>query len=155
MVSIDPSTKVTGMALFHGGELTTSYAINLSASKKDAEGRILDMGREIMTKLDEWNPAILYVEQPQGHGNNIRVARLISELIGFCKAWAVQNNAYIEEIPPSVWRKYLGLDQGGKKREQLKRDSMNAVLDVFGINVSEDESDAINIGSAMLQRYTE
>ena len=45
--------------------------------------------------------------------------------------------------------------EGRKTRNELKEASINAVKDIYGINVIDDIADAINIGSAMLIKYGE
>lgn len=155
MVSIDSSTNKTGMALYINGELNDYGLIDLSSSSLDIEPRIFEMGGKMLKALNIWKPEVVYIEQPQGHGRNVSMVRKLSELIGFAKAWAYLNDAYIEEVPPSVWRKYLGIEQGRKTRNELKEASINAVKDIYGINVIDDIADAINIGSAMLIKYGE
>ena len=154
MVSIDGSTTCSGMALFVDGKLKDYGAIDLSSDRSDTDTRLITMCAKIIQALNIWKPSIVYIEQPQGYGKNVRVVRLLSEIIGAVKAWGIINGAYVEEVEPSVWRKALGIDQGGKKRSDLKQMSIMAVLDVFGINVVEDVADAINIGAAMLNKYT-
>lgn len=154
MVAIDGATVVTGMALFVNGELKDYGKIDLTANKASTEDRLLEMGGKIYKTLDIWKPNIIYMEEPQGHGKNLRVSGLIHELIGFAKAWAVNNGAFIDTAAPSEWRKQLEFRQGGKiKREELKQQSKDYVLDMFGINVIDDISDAICLGCAFLRRY--
>ena len=156
MVSIDGATHITGMAYFVNGKLRDYGKIDLSNSGKDIDDRLLEMGEKMLKALDIWKPSIIYIEQPQGNGNNIRTSGYIHELIGFAKAWAVKNYAYCEEVPPSVWRKCLGLKQGRNiKNKQLKQESINAVIDMFGINTTDDIADAICLGTAMLNKYSD
>lgn len=153
MVSIDSSTRRTGMALFNNGELEDYGLIDLSKSELEVDERIVEMGGKIFQALNIWKPSIVYIEQPQGHGKNVAMVRKLSELIGFVKAWGYINDAYVLEVAPSVWRKYVGLEQGGKKRDELKQESINAVKDVYGVWVVDDVADAINLGTGMINKF--
>ena len=55
----------------------------------------------------------------------------------------------------TVQRKYVGLEQGGKKRAELKAASMEYVKSKYGIEVNDDTADAICIGGAVLNMYGE
>ena len=154
MVSIDSSTKKTGMALYIDGKLSDYGLINLSKETCSTDERINIMGKKIIQVLNSWQPTIIYIEEPQGRGSNVSLVKKLAELIGFVRAWSVINDSYIEEVTPSVWRKYLGMQQGKKKREELKQMSMNHVKETYGIDVGDDVADAICIGSAMTNRYS-
>ena len=51
-------------------------------------------------------------------------------------------------LKPTEWRKACGFKQGRVKREQLKQQAIDFVKDVYHLQVTDDEADAICIGSA-------
>lgn len=153
--SIDSSTKKTGLSLFKDGELFECKQIDLSDSKSTTDVRMNLMGGNILRVLNEWMPELIYIEEPKGEGRNVELVHKLSEIIGIVRAWAIINGAPFEEVKPSVWRKYVGISQGRKKREELKRDSINLVKDVYDIDVNDDVADSVCIGIAMLRRYSE
>ena len=155
IVAIDSSTRKTGMSYFEDGNLINHGLIDLSKETSDTEERIKIMGSKILQALNVWHPDTVYIEQAQGQGKNVALVRKLSELIGFAKAWAVMNGATIEEVPPSVWRKYVGIDQGKKKRAELKAESIRLVKETYGLDVGDDEADAICIGIAMINKQKE
>ena len=156
VVAIDGATKITGMALAVNGDLKDYGKIDLSSNTDSTDERLLLMGKKILQALNIWKPDIIYMEEPQGHGKNLVVSGMIHELIGFAKAWAVLNDAFIETIAPSEWRKFLNFKQGKSvKRTELKQQSMDYVQDMFGLNVTDDVSDAICILCAFIQKYEE
>lgn len=152
--SIDSSTRKTGMALFLDGELNTYQLIDLSTSKDTADERINIMGRNMLLLLSHWCPEIVYIEEPQGHGQNVKLVNMLCQIIGIVRGWCIENKAYFEVVSPSVWRKYLGMSQGGKKRAELKEESKRVVKDTYDVDVNDDVADAINIGNAMINRYS-
>lgn len=153
-VSIDSSSRKTGMALFIDGKLEEYQLIDLSTSKEPADARINVMGRNMLLLLSHWNPEIIYIEEPQGHGCNLKLVNMLCQIIGIVRGWCIDHKAYFEIVPPSVWRKYLGMSQGNKKREELKSESIRIVKEKYGIDVNDDTADAINIGNAMINRYS-
>ena len=154
MVSIDPATYKTGIALFVNGKLDKYGLIDLSKFKGQTNDRIKEMARVIICDyLNKWKPTMVFIEEPKGR-NNIDLVRKLVMVMGSVLGWCVINNAYYEIVMPNVWRKWLGLDQGKKQRDDLKAESIQAVQDMFGINVDDNIADAINIGVAVLNRYS-
>ena len=151
--SIDSSTRKTGMALYMDGQLDSYQLIDLSTSKESADERINIMGRNMLLLLSRWKPEIVYIEEPQGHGQNLKLVNMLCQIIGIVRGWCINNKAYFEIVSPSVWRKYLGMSQGGKKRAELKSESIRIVKETYDIDVNDDIADAINIGNAMINRY--
>ena len=57
-------------------------------------------------------------------------------------------------IRPTSWRKQLSFSQGKNiKRDQLKEQSVKYVSDNYGLNVGDDEADAICIADAVIKLY--
>lgn len=147
LVSIDGSTRKTGMALFDGDKYVDSILIDLSKDKAQTDERISTMGLKIWNQLNQWNPDVVYIEEPKGH-SNIDLVRKLSEILGMVRAWCITHLAIYREIKPSEWRARLGFKQGTTKREELKQESMDYVKVRYGLDVSDDEADAICIGVA-------
>lgn len=153
-VSIDSSTNKTGMSLFINGELQESKLIDLSKGKMETGERINVMGANIIMLLSQWDPDIVYIEVPQGHGKNVLLVRMLSEILGIARGWCIDNSRHFEEVAPSVWRSLLGFKQGtSTKRTDLKRESVEYVRKKYNILVNDDVADSICIGNAMIERY--
>lgn len=154
VVSIDSSTRKTGMGLFINGVLEKYQLIDLSSNREDTNTRMNVMGKNILLLLSAWQPTIIYIEEPKGEGRNVELVRKLSEIIGVVRAWSIENHCYMEEVKPSEWRKQLGFRQGaGIKREEMKQQSMDYVLRTYGVDVNDDVADAICIGSAMVIKW--
>ena len=150
-VAIDSATRKTGMALFKDGELVDHLLIDLSKFKGYADERMIEMARQITSQIEVWyDVSLIYIEEPDGNSSNVNVYRMLSEIIGMVKFWADQWHIPVEEVKPSVWRKHCGINQGGKKRDELKSESVTFVKKTFGIDVGDDEADAICLGIAMM-----
>lgn len=152
VVSIDSSTKKTGMALYVNGEYRDHILID-NSHIRDIDERINMMGKMIMEQLDWWLPSIIYIEEPKGEGRNVELVRKLCTIIGIVRGWAISHSTFFQEVKPSVWRKYVGISQGGKKRDELKAASVALVKAAYKIDVNDDVADAICIGKAMVNRY--
>ena len=152
MVSLDTSTNKSGCALFVCGQLEEYNLIDLSKMGWQLDDRINGMGRQLIGMLNHWKPNMVYIEEPKGH-QNIELVRKLSEILGIVRGYCITHDVYSSEIKPSEWRKYCSLDQGGKKRAELKAASVDYVKNKYGIEVNDDVSDAICIGDAVINIY--
>lgn len=155
MVSIDSSTRCTGIAYFQDGVLKIHDVIDLS-NEKDIEKRSDMMGLKIMKNLFMLSPSIVYVERPRGR-NNPETLRKLTTIVGMIRGFCIYNCIYFEEIAPTEWRRVLGFKQGkGVKRDEEKAQSLEFVYNNYNITAkTDDESDAICIGTAMIRKYSE
>ena len=151
LISIDPSTKASGVATFDDGKLVDFDLFKNNDS--DTESRIHDMGAALLNYLKKKKPDIIYIEHPQGHGSNVALVGMICELLGVVRAYAIEKKIEYKELSPSVWRKYCGFNQGKKTRKELKQMSMDFVKKNFNITVNDDIADAIALGTGVINYY--
>ena len=153
LCSIDSSTSATGMALFVDGNYKKHVLFDYHKNK-DVEERINLMIHSIIKQLQEWNPNIVWIEQPKGSGRNVEMVRKLSEILGGVRCWCICKNQEYHEIMPSQWRKWLpGYEQGGKDRKELKEESVKYAKKILNIDLTNDEADAVNIGLGVLEYY--
>lgn len=151
-LGIDSSTNKTGICLFIDGEYSAHYLLDHS-NIKDVEERIDAMGLDILRHLNKIKPEMVYIERPQGHGKNLDMVFKLVTILGIVRGWCIANGAYYEAVQPSVWRKYIGIQQGRKKRAELKAESIAYVRTTYGIDVTDDEADSICLAGAMVNKY--
>lgn len=154
VLSCDQSSNRSGVAIIRDGVPTYYKAIDHSANK-DVPDRIKHMFLDLAKCIDEAQPDYLVVEAVQQQ-TNPKAAMMLSVLQG-----SLLGKAYLDDIPvssplPTEWRKILGFHQGPKiKREELKAQAKDFVLQHFGITASEDECEAICIGIAEYLRLND
>lgn len=154
LVSLDTSTKKSGVALFENAELSDYRLIDYS-KVKDVEERIDSMGAALWDYLEEVMPDSIYIESPQGHGRNLSMVGKLREIMGIVRAYAITHHVDYHELTPSVWRKYARFDQGKKKREELKQMSIDYVKENYSIDVTDDVADAISIGCSVINFFND
>lgn len=153
VLSFDQSTRVSGWAYFEDGKYICSGVIDMNRSQLETDKRSFAMAKEIWKIIKKYNPHEIVIENVQQQSSPstvIVLARLAGMIIGYAEA----HNINVHILLPSQWRKALGYSQGAKvKRQELKQQSINYVNNNFGLNLSEDECEAICEGVAAHKIY--
>ena len=153
VLSFDQSTRVSGWAYFEDGQYVKSGVIDMSKSKLETDKRSFEMAKEIWKIIKKYKPQELVVENVQQQSSPstvIILARLAGMIIGYAEA----HNVHVHILLPSQWRKALGYSQGAKvKRQEPKQQSIDYVKKNFGLDLSEDECEAICEGVAAHKIY--
>lgn len=152
MVSLDTSSTATGYAYWENAVLKESG--ELKADSKDKEDRLDEMCLKIMDILRKYKPHIVVIEMTVVE-TNANTQRILSEIVGVVRGYALMHDCDFVRYRPSSWR-YLVKDENetlSKKREDLKKWSVAKVSKLYGINGSDNETDAILIGLAHINYF--
>lgn len=150
-VGLDASSKKTGVAFLVNGKLRSCGLLDYS-KYTDREERMALMCKAIINKLDEFKPNILYIED-SWNAANVEVTKLLTRIMGVTYGWALQNNCEWNSILPSSWRKYCGINQSKKKREELKQASIDYVKQRYDIDVNDDVADAVALSDGVVNYF--
>ena len=149
LLSIDPSTKSTGWAIFDNQELKEYGCI--TAGSSNLFKRIHKMTEELDKLLQNKNITEIAIEEVVAEDirHNQQVYKALMYLQAFladkCDQFNIKPTFYVA----SSWRKKCGIHTGRSiYRESLKAQDIQFVKSQFGINVNDDEADAICIGFA-------
>lgn len=152
ILAFDQSTKVSAYSLFVDGEYVDVGVIDLH-KMKDTPERVRAMGVELCKTIEKYQPDSVVMEEVAQQSNALTLkllARIQGIIIGFCAAHNIDT--YIVE--PSKWRSILKFKQGsGVKREDLKAQGIKHIKDNYGLDLSEDECEAICINEAAHKIY--
>ena len=141
VVGIDGSTHKTGIAVFCDGRYIKHTLIDLH-KVKDINERIPKMIGEICKYIDGIIPDKILMEETVLISNADTLKKL-AYLAGGVMFYAHERGIEFELVLPSQWRKKIGLQQSNKiKREVLKQESIQAVKQEYGLDVTDDEADA-------------
>lgn len=145
---IDASTNKTGVSLFIDGEYSGHMLIDLHKIK-DSNVRVPKMMKEIKDVLDYYEPDIIVMEECLLK-TNIATVKLLSYLAGAIISWAADNQVEFRFQLPSEWRKRVEIVQGPKTpRDKLKQEAIDMVKEKFGIDVTDDEAEAVLIAHSV------
>ena len=156
VLAFDQSTKISAYSLWIDGKYVEVGVIDLHKMKYTSE-RVRAMGVELCKTIGKYNPEIVVIEEVAQQSNAMTLkllARIQGVIIGFCAAHNIDT--YI--IEPSKWRSTLYFKQGsGVKRAELKAQAIEHVETEYGLDLSEDECEALCIGEAahILFNFTE
>lgn len=152
ILAFDQSTKISAYSLWIDGKYVENGIIDLHKIKDTSE-RIRAMGVELGNTIKKYAPTKVVLEEVAQQSNPLTLkllARIQGVIIGYCAANDIET--YILE--PSKWRSALHFQQGsGVKRQELKGQAIQHVKDVYGLELSEDECEAICINEAAHKIY--
>lgn len=150
-MGIDASTKSSGLSVFDEDKLICHDC--LKASSTDVIKRISKIIEQLDKAIEKYKPDIIVLEEVrpqdnlQGPGNiqTHRVLMWLQAAINFL-CHEKYPNIKIDYIYPNEWRSWLKIKTGaGVKREALKEADIAWVKDNFGLELNDDEADAIGI----------
>jgi len=158
-ISIDPSKASTGIAVWSGRDLEEHFVIKPRGNKgKYYFGdEVVDSRRtaykERLVELVE--PKAVYIERGMGHfAAAVRAQGMMCGYIDskFEDKWFINP----VEVVVSEWRRVIKEDQGiswpadSKRCKQL---SIDLTKELYGIDVCDDEADAILLGRACQRMF--
>ena len=155
ILSLDLSTKSSGWAIFNDEELVEHGCI--TSASTDMIKRIHIMIDGIRFLLDNYldiDTIIVEEVRPEGGygvGNQKthKALMYLQAALEFLIHDDYNKRVKIDYIYPSSWRAAIGIKTGrGVKRTSLKEQDIEFVKKTFGIEVNDDEADAICIGFA-------
>lgn len=152
LLALDTSIKNTGFAVYLSGKLTRHGVISRKKTTTGAD----EMMCLLHDLIEKEKPDIVVVEMTV-IVRNATTQRELTELIGSIRGHCLINDIYFYRIRPTEWRKLVKKpdEKLPKERNGLKFWSICTVKEKFGIEVKDDESDAILIGLAYIKMYEE
>ena len=144
---MDQSSSRSGWAFLDDG-VPVRYGVVDHAKESDVSERIKHMFLDLAKIIDECQIDELVVEAAQQQVNPKAMA-ILSQLQGGLICRGYNLGLAVTSLMPCEWRKILHFQQGaGVKRPELKAQAIQYVKENFGLDVSEDEAEAICIGRA-------
>ena len=157
ILALDASTRSTGWAI-KAEDGTIKYGV-IKDGEKDARDRILKMRDAISTIAAENEIDTIVLEEVRPDNMNSRtgqVLRWLQAAIILDIFENVSRDIQIDLIYPSSWRKVLGIQQYGVRREEYKRRDVEFANKEYSLNLSysqDDEADALCILTAYLKDH--
>ena len=144
IAGVDASTNKTGISVFIDGHYETHTLIDLHKIKDSTE-RIPKMMLAICEYIDKHKVDKIIMEESM-LTTNASTMKMLAYIAGAVMCYAASNDIEFELVLPSHWRKKIGLSQSNKiKRDVLKAEAIMAVKHEYGMDLTNDESEAILI----------
>ena len=151
ILSIDQATNVSGWAVFDNKKLV-KYGVFSSPHASSLE-KINDVKNWLLNMIISWRPDRVIIEDIQYQRNydggadgvvGVTTFKVLAQLQGVIENLFFTNKVIFDVAHTSVWREYNSIK--GKTRADKKKSAQFIVKELYGINVSQDEADAICIG---------
>lgn len=153
VLSFDQSTRLSGYAYFEDGQYVESGVVDMSKSQLETDKRSFKMAKELWKVIKKYKPEYLILENVQQQ-SSVSTVIILARLAGMIIGYAEAHNVHTHILLPSQWRKALRYSQGAKvKRQELKQQSIDYVRNNLGLELSEDECEAICINEAAHKIY--
>lgn len=148
ILSFDQSTRCSGYAVFENGKYIESGVVDMNKSKLETDRRSFEMAKELWKIIKKYKPNHLIIEDTQQQ-NNVKTVITLARLQGMVIGYAEAHGVKVHILLPSQWRAALSYTQGPKvKRQMLKQQSIDYVKKNFGLELPEDECEALAEGVA-------
>lgn len=157
MLALDTSTTCTGFAVYENGKLVDYGCLDFDP-KVPMDIRLEEIIDRIYTLIDKLNPQIVVAEMTFAQNsarNNVETQKNLTLLLGAVWGKCVITGAYFHSFRASEWRKLVDSGKKPKKREELKKWSIDKVNSFLKTEINNDNiSDAILIGQAYVNLFS-
>lgn len=145
ILALDQASRTTGYAVFQEGKLIASGTFTYDDS--DFSLRLVKIRNKVISLIEEYNINKILLEdiQLQGQTNNVTTYKALAEVLGVLEELARELNIPHELVHSQTWKSTLGIK--GRDRATQKRNAQAFITEVYGLKVSQDQSDAICIGT--------
>ena len=151
LLALDQASRITGYAVFDGDKLI-DYG-KITANDNDIGQRLVFIRDEVNKLINYHNIDEIVLEDIQLQNNvvnNVQTFKTLAEVFGVLYELATERKIKNSAVLASSWKSTLGIK--GAKRADQKKNAQQYVLNTYGKKVSQDESDAICIGTHIMKK---
>lgn len=152
ILALDQASIISGYSIFCDNQLIDSGTFSCNSSTILSK-RLVKIRDKIKDLINAYCIEYVILEDIQLETkipNNVKTYKALAEVIGVITELLEELKIPFEIVSPSSWRSVIGIQ--GKKRQEQKKNAQNYVYETYGKKVSEDESDAICIGSYYINK---
>ena len=141
LIAFDQSTTATGWCVM---EMKTARIIESGVviPKKNDEtiDRITYTIKRCLNLVRTNEVAFVFIEGVQVQ-RNPRVYEVLAKLAGSLEIMLYESGYLVNVVKASEWRKRVGIKN--RKRADVKKEAIEMVKELYGLDVSEDEAEAV------------
>lgn len=148
LIAFDQSTTATGWCLMNQ---QTSEIIDYGViiPKGETNDRIRQTIKRCMYLCDYHQVTFVFIEGIQIQ-KNPRVYEILAKLQGTLEICLEEKNYIVNVVKAAEWRKKVGIKS--RKRAELKSEAIQMVSDIYQIEPTEDECEAILFARAFSEQ---
>ena len=168
LLALDQASKVSGFSVFEDGKLIASGTF--TAADDDIGVRLVNIRNKVIELIEKYSIDEVAFEdiQMQSQVNNVQTHKVLAETYGQSQVNNVQTYKVLAEVygvieellsekkikyyivHSQTWKSTLHIT--GKNRPEQKRNAQKFVAETYGLKVTQDESDAICIGTHITRK---
>lgn len=139
IIAFDQSTTATGWCVM---EMDNSKIVAYGVIRPigPTNERIREIIKKCMTLCRKFEVTFVYVEGIQVQRNPV-VYEVLAKLKGTLEICLEEKGYFVNVVKAAEWRKRVGIKN--KKRDLVKQEAIDMVKDIYHIEPSEDECEAI------------
>ena len=142
ILALDQATHVSGYAVFNNKNLI-AYGSFTAAGRTDIE-RAVDVKHWMISLIDQYEVDFIGLEGIQYQSTiGVTAFESLARLQGVLAATCIEEKIPYKIIHSNTWRERCGVK--GKTRPDRKRSMQRLVKEWFGLDLTEDECDAVGI----------
>lgn len=146
LLALDQASKTSGFSIFKDGKLETFGTFTFDDA--DIGVRLNKIRDAISLLVADYDIDYILFEDIQlqdNIGNNVATFKILAEVFGIVEELATELVIPHSAVPPLVWKSAVGIK--GKYRSEQKKAAQAYVKEKYDMPATEDESDAICIGT--------
>lgn len=147
ILALDQSSKVSGYSIFKNGELYQYGKFKFDDS--DIGERLCKIRNKIIELIEEHGIDEIVFEDVQLQ-ESVDTFKVLSEVLGVINELCSELNIPYRTYLASSWRAELKIK--GKARIEQKRSAQEFVINTYNIKCTQDEADAICIGTCDIRK---
>lgn len=150
LLALDQASATSGWAVFIDGELLEWGKIK--APQAELGERLVYIRQEIIKLIEKYSINEIGFEDIQlqnSVGNNVKTFKVLAAVFGVVSELCEELHIPYTIVSSNTWKSSLKI--GGKTRPQQKKEAQLFVQNTYGIKATQDESDAICIGTHLIK----
>lgn len=149
LLALDQSSRCSGYAVFQDEALMASGTFTLSDSRFG--DRLVAFRTKVLELISQYKVTEAAMEDIQLQSNvNPATYKALAEVFGVLEEVFSEQNIPYEIVHSTSWKSTLNIK--GSKRPEQKKNAQEYVAKTYNKKVSQDESDAICIGSHIIKK---
>lgn len=159
LLALDQSSRCSGWAYFENNKLKQHG--KFIAEDEDIGERLFFIKNKVLELIDKYDVEEIVFEDIQFQKSvngisvpeNVKTFKMLAMVFGVVYELCTELKIPHEAVLASTWKSSLGIK--GSKRDEQKRNAQKFVIKEYGIKPSQDECDAICIGTYITKNNIE
>lgn len=148
ILAFDQAANTTGWSVFDGDELIKFG--HWTSNGTDTTSRIAKTKQWVANMIQVWNPDLVVFEdiqlQKSENGETVAVTtyKILAFVLGTLTNYCYENGKPFIIVSSATWREYSQIK--GRTRTDKKRNAQFKIKELYDVNPTQDEADAVLIG---------